>query len=268
MIQPDSPGGDQTMTRRAHYGDVARVYALADQWLATTRPPRKPSALVDLIDLVAPPAGSDAADLGSYDGKWAEPIAGRFGCRVIPLDIAQPPMQLALARGLTPVLADMQALPFRSSTLSLIWCRDALSMVPDPGLVIDEIARVLTPGGGAVLYTALTTERLEPRERQEFFAALEAPDWWGLGRAPIDVAIARSPLEIVHEERFSPENQESALAEADRDLLKDLVVLARLERERSAFEAIAPGPWAARLRAWNSWAIYLLLGKLETRAGS
>lgn len=56
------------------------------------------------------------------------------------------------------------------------------------------------------------------------------------------------------------------MAQADPALLEDLVVLARLEGEREAFEAIAPGPWAARVRAWNSWAIYLLLGKLETRA--
>ena len=203
---------------------------------------------------------------GSYNGKWAEPIADHFGCRVVPLDIVELPMQFARTRGLTPVRADMQHLPFASSSLSLVWCRDALSMVSDPASVISETARVLIAGGGAVLYTALTTDRLEPLERRDFFDALEAPAWWDRGRAPIDDAIAGTDLEVVHEKRFSPEHQESALVEADPALLKDLVVLARLERERQAFEAIAPGPWAARVRAWNSWAIYLLLGKLETRA--
>lgn len=254
------------MTRWPHSGDFERVYALADQWLADTRPPRSPSVLVDLIERVPPMAGSIAADLGSFDGKWAEQIAARFGCRVIPLDIAHRPIQHPLRRGLTRVRADMQALPFRSSSLSLAWCGDVLWLASVPLLVIDEIARILAPGGGAVVCTTLPTERLEPRERQEFFSALDTPFWWSLGRAPIDAAIDRSPLEVVHEERFSPEIQESALAEADRDLLKDLVVLARLERERQAFEAMAPGPWAARLRALSSWAVYLLLGKLETRA--
>ncbi|HEV3398455.1 MAG TPA: hypothetical protein VG693_04110, partial [Actinomycetes bacterium] len=61
---------------------MARVYALADEWLQATRPPRPTSALVDLVDLVAPPRGATAADLGSFDGKWAEPIEARFGCRV------------------------------------------------------------------------------------------------------------------------------------------------------------------------------------------
>jgi ubiquinone/menaquinone biosynthesis C-methylase UbiE len=254
------------MARRLHYGDVGRIYTLVDHWLATTRPPRKPSALVELIDLVAPPRGSVAADLGSYDGKWAEPITARFGCHVVPVDIEELPIKSAQSRGLAPVLADMQHLPFPSSSLSLVWCRDALSMVPDVGRVLRETARVLTPDGGAVIYTALTTPRLEPLERSEFFEALDAPEWWDGGRATVDAAIAETNLEVVHEERFSPENQESALAEADTDLLMDLVALARLERERPAFEAIAPGPWAGRVRAWNSWAIYLLLGKLETRA--
>lgn len=257
---------DPLRTRRPHYGDVARIYALAEEWLASTRPPRSPSALIDLVELVPPASGSTAVDLGSYDGKWAEPVAARFGCRVVPLDIVERPMHDARSRGLTPVLADMQHLPFASSSLSLVWSRDALSMVSEPARVISETARVLTAGGGAVLYTALTTSRLEPLERRELFEALEAPAWWDRGRTPIDDAIARTDLHVVHEERFSPENQEFALAEADPALLKDLVVLARLEREREAFEAMAPGPWAARVRAWNSWAIYLLLGKLETRA--
>lgn len=257
---------DRLKARSPHYGDVARIYDLADEWLASTRAPRTPAALLELVELVAPAPGSIAVDLGSYSGKWAEPIAARFGCQVVPLDIVELPMQDARTRGLAPVLADMQHLPFASSSLSLVWCRDALSMVSDPASVISETARVLSAGGGAVLYTALTTDRLEPLERREFFDALDAPAWWDRGRAPIDDAIAGTDLEVVHEERFSPENQESALAEADPALLKDLVVLARLERERQAFEAMAPGPWAARVRAWNSWAIYLLLGKLETRA--
>ncbi len=257
---------DPLKARRPHFGDVARIYALADEWLSSTRSPRSPSALLDLVELVAPAPRSIAVDLGSHSGKWSEPIATRFGCRVIPLDLDELPLQGAMDRGLTPVVADMQQLPFASSSLSLVWCRDALSMVSDPVSVIREIARVLAPGSGAVLYTALTTDRLEPLERREFFDALEAPAWWDRGRAPIDDAISGADLEVIHEERFSPENQESALAEGDPALLKDLVVLARLQRECQAFEMIAPGPWAARVRAWNSWAIYLLLGKLETRA--
>lgn len=258
--------GDPRKERPPHYGDVARIYGLADKWLATTRPPRVPSDLLDLIELVRPPAGTVAVDLGSYDGGWVEPIADRFGCHVVPLDLLEPPLHDAHSQGLHPVIADMQVLPFAPSSVSLVWCRDAVSMVRDPASVVREIARILVPGGGAVLYTAVTTELLEPIERRELFEALEAPAWWDGGRAPIDEAIDGTDLLMVHEERFSPEHQEAALADADPALLKEFVVLARLQRERPAFEALAPGPWAARVRAFNSWGIYLLLGKIETRA--
>ena len=254
------------MTAGAQYDEVARIYSLVDEWLSTTRPARHPSALLDLVDHVAPPAGTVAADLGGYDGRWAELLEARFRCRVLPVDIAAVPLPMAQARGLSPVRADMQRLPFAAATLTLVWCRDALSMVPDPVSVVHEIARVLAAGGGAVIYTALTTPRLEPVERREFLAALDAPSWWGEGRVPIDEAVASAGLEVVHEERFSPEHQEAALREAAPEVLKDLVILARLHREHEALERLAPGPWTARVRAWSAWAPYLLLGKLETRA--
>ncbi len=78
---------DPLKTRRPHYGDVGRIYDLADEWLASTRSPRTPNALIDLVELVAAESGSIAVDLGSYNGKWAEPIVARFGCRIVPLDI-------------------------------------------------------------------------------------------------------------------------------------------------------------------------------------
>lgn len=137
---------DPLKARRPHYGDVGRIYALADEWLASTRPPRGPSALIDLVELVPPASGSTAVDLGSYNGKWAKPIAARFGCRVVPVDIAERPMLGARSRSLTPVLADMRKLPFASSSVSLVWCRDALSMVSDLASAVREAARVLTAG--------------------------------------------------------------------------------------------------------------------------
>jgi SAM-dependent methyltransferase len=210
------------MARNPHYGDVARIYALADEWLASTRPPRDATALLDLVDLVAPAPGAVAVDLGSYAGKWAERIAARFQCEVIPVDVAERPLQAAREQRLAPVLGDMKFLPFASSSISLVWCRDALSMVSDPMRTMSETARVLVAGGGAVVYLALTTDRLEPLERAEFFDALEAPAWWGRGRVAIDECIGAAGLEVIHEERFSPEHQESALVEADPDLLKDL----------------------------------------------
>jgi hypothetical protein len=92
------------------------------------------------------------------------------------------------------------------------------------------------------------------------------PAWWNDGRQPIDRAIAAAHLDVVHEERISPENQETALAERNAELLDDLALLARLERSPAALEQVVGAAWTRRIRAWSRWPLYLLLGKLETRA--
>ena len=92
------------------------------------------------------------------------------------------------------------------------------------------------------------------------------PHWWRDGRRPIDDAVAEGGLDVIRVERRSPEHQESALLDADPELLHDLAVLGRFERESSALEALTSSVWAARFRAWSAWPAYLLLGKLETLA--
>ena len=52
---------------------------------------------------------------------------------------------------------------------------------------------------------------------------------------------------MVHEERYSPEFQEAALLDGGGDLIHDLVVRARYERERAALEALVTPPWARSL---------------------
>lgn len=144
--------------------------------------------------------------------------------------------------------ADLQQLPFRTSSLSLVWCRDTFSMVPDVGTACGEIARVLRRGSGAVIYTAVATPRLEPLERAELIEALTMPEWWTDGRGPIDDAVAAAGLDVMKVERRSPEHQESALLDADPHLLHDLVVLGRFERELPALEALTSSEWSARFR--------------------
>lgn len=46
------------------------------------------------------------------------------------------------------------ALPFEDSSVDLVWCERVLQHVNDPGAAIDDIARVLRPGGRAVLLDA------------------------------------------------------------------------------------------------------------------
>ena len=248
------------------FEEVGSVAPLVEQWLAETRAPRTPVALLDLVEEVRPDPGTVGADLGAYSGAWASQIVDRYGCHMIAVDIAASPLAAADRSKVRPVNADLQRLPFLTGSLSLVWCRDTLSMIPDVWTACAEIARVLHRGAGAVIYTAVTTARLEPLERSELIEALAMPSWWKDGRRPIDDAMARAGLDVIRVERRSPEHQESALLNAEPELLHDLAVLGRIEREASALEALTSSVWAARFRAWSAWPVYLLLGKLETVA--
>ena len=248
------------------FEEVASVAPLLERWLAETRAPRAPVALLDLIEEVRPDAETVGADLGAYSGAWARQIVDRYCCHMAAVDIAPSPLAAAERSKVRPVNADLQQLPFRTGSLSLVWCRDTFSMVPDVGAACCEIARVLRPGAGAVIYTAVTTPRLEPLERAELIAALTMPSWWTEGRRPIDDALTAAGLDVIRVDRRSPEHQESALLQADPELLHDLAVLGRFERESPAFEALTSSLWSARFRAWVAWPVYLLLGKLETIA--
>ncbi|HRZ40077.1 MAG TPA: class I SAM-dependent methyltransferase [Candidatus Omnitrophota bacterium] len=54
------------------------------------------------------------------------------------------------------VLADAQALPFKTCSFSTILCTEVLEHCQDPQKVIDEIFRVLQPGGTLILTTRFT----------------------------------------------------------------------------------------------------------------
>jgi ubiquinone/menaquinone biosynthesis C-methylase UbiE len=65
------------------------------------------------------------------------------------------PDMLAQARALNPTVdfrqADVDALPFADNTFDFIVCIEVLRYVPDPARCIGEMARVLKPGGCALV---------------------------------------------------------------------------------------------------------------------
>ena len=101
-----------------------------------------------------PIAGSDFLDLGCGAG-WAARLAKMEGGarRVIGLDFSG--TALALARQHTPqvlwVQADGTALPLPDAAFDRLFCNGSLEHFPDVRRGIAEVARVLKPGGRAVL---------------------------------------------------------------------------------------------------------------------
>ncbi|PWT79712.1 MAG: dimethylmenaquinone methyltransferase [Blastocatellia bacterium] len=104
-----------------------------------------------LIDLAAPAKTTRALDLATGTGDIAYGLAAR-GAHVVALDITPRMIELARAKAIQhePVrflVGDMLALPFPAGSFDLVTVGYGLRNVPDLGVAIDELARVLQPGG-------------------------------------------------------------------------------------------------------------------------
>jgi demethylmenaquinone methyltransferase/2-methoxy-6-polyprenyl-1,4-benzoquinol methylase len=107
-----------------------------------------------LIDLAAPSPGMRAADLATGTGDIAFALAAR-GALVVGLDVTK--RMIELARGkitASPapefLVGDMVALPFASGAFDIVTTGYGIRNVPDLQASIDEMLRVLKPGGQAL----------------------------------------------------------------------------------------------------------------------
>ena len=140
----------ETPQSKRHY--VKRLFAtIADRYDLITRvlsygqDARWKARLVAMAD-VAP--GERALDLACGTGDLAFAVAAR-GARAVGLDITHRMVQLARQKSATArfITGDMSSLPFRSASFDLVTTGYGLRNVPDLDAAIDEIARVLRPGG-------------------------------------------------------------------------------------------------------------------------
>lgn len=107
-----------------------------------------------LIDLAAPQPGSRALDLATGTGDIALALASR-GAHVVGLDITFRMIELANDKAGRPapprspsfLVGDMLALPFPSGSFDIVTTGYGLRNVPNLVTAIEEIARVLSPGG-------------------------------------------------------------------------------------------------------------------------
>ena len=101
-----------------------------------------------LIEVARVQPGERALDLACGTGDIAF-AAAAHGARVVGLDITHRMLQLAARKSATAALVagDMTSLPFGPQTFDLVTTGYGLRNVPDLDTAIDEIARVLRPGG-------------------------------------------------------------------------------------------------------------------------
>jgi ubiquinone/menaquinone biosynthesis methyltransferase len=108
-----------------------------------------------LVALAQPLAGRRALDLATGTGDIAFRLASS-GARVIGLDITHRMIELAAGKAgqregsCAFLVGDMLALPFPDRSFDLVTTGYGLRNVPDLAAAVEEIARVLTPGGLAL----------------------------------------------------------------------------------------------------------------------
>ncbi|HYM23090.1 MAG TPA: ubiquinone/menaquinone biosynthesis methyltransferase, partial [Vicinamibacterales bacterium] len=110
-----------------------------------------------VVDAAAPRTGMRALDLATGTGDIAFALASR-GARVVGLDITARMIEIARGKIESPsdpthparpafLVGDMCSLPFGDATFDLVTTGYGLRNVPDLTASIDEIRRVLRPGG-------------------------------------------------------------------------------------------------------------------------
>jgi 2-polyprenyl-6-hydroxyphenyl methylase/3-demethylubiquinone-9 3-methyltransferase len=142
----------------ARRNDAAVYNRRADAWWSTGDP-----YFASLRAMVRPrlsffarhallPAGARVLDVGAGGGLLAVELAAR-GARVVALDLAPRALQAARAEAgrrrlaLAAVVADGERAPLREASFDLVVCADVLPHVVDQPPLLDELARLVAPGG-------------------------------------------------------------------------------------------------------------------------
>jgi SAM-dependent methyltransferase len=246
---------------------------IEDEFLATldeSLHPRGPEVLYDLVRAMELPPGSVAADVGCGEGRHSIRLAELFRLAVTGVDPV--PRHIELARAsLDPELGDRvrfelgdaAALPFEDQSVDLVWCRDVLVHVANLDEAYTEFARVLRPGGRALVYQMFGTERLEPREAAWLWSTVgvvPASADPARTEAAISAAGLRTDDRIVLGGEWGERAQEES-GDGGRRLLRASRLLREPERYVAAF-----GQAAYKIMLGDClWHVYAMIGKLERR---
>jgi malonyl-CoA O-methyltransferase len=154
----------------ASFGAASRSYDAAAWLQGAAR-----DELLSRLDLLhAPPAA--VLDLGAGTGLAAREIKRRFrSAKVTAADIAAPMLAVARRRSrfwrpIRCVQADARELPFEDSSFDLVFSNLMLQWLWPPDAALEEMRRVLKPGG------LLLASSFGPETLQELRTAWEAGD--------------------------------------------------------------------------------------------
>jgi SAM-dependent methyltransferase len=110
-----------------------------------------------ILELVATAKPTSLLDLGCHDGEWTEQLVLASGGsieRAAGVELVEEARQEAERRGIEAVAGNLNdKLPFADESFELVHANQVIEHVLDLDLFVAEIARVLRPGGRAIVCT-------------------------------------------------------------------------------------------------------------------
>lgn len=258
---------------RFFYDDYPRLEAAFGDLADTSLGPRGPELLLQIVRELDLPPDAVALDVGCGEGAHALRLATHFGFEVLGVDPVQRHLDLArerrrdepeeIASRVSFGRGSAADLPVADSSVDLVWCRDVLVHVADLEVAYAEFARVLRPGGRAVVYQLVATPLLWSTEAAALFSVLGVVPS-SMAPATMDAAVESAGLRVDADLDIGSEWGERAEEESGQGG-RALARAARLQREperyRSAFGAAAYDVMLGD----SLWHVYQLLGKLSGR---
>lgn len=255
------------------YDEYPRIESSFGDMVDQSLSPRGPEMLLQIVRELDLAPDSVALDVGCGSGSHSFRLATHFGLQVLGVDPVQRHLDLArearrdvpeeIASRVTFGRGSATHLPVADSSADLVWCRDVLVHVESLDDAYAEFARVLRPGGHAVIYQFVATSLLSSAEAAWLFPVMGVvPSSMSVSVA--DAAISRAGLVVEASLDLGPEWGELAeeeFGQGGRALLR----VARLQRDPERYRA-AFGDAAYDVMLGDSlWHVYRMLGKLSGR---
>ena len=177
----------------------------------------------EMVERIADTTGTTSRhrvlDLGCGIGGPARRLARLVRCEVLGIDVLEPVVRAARARGspVRYVVGRAEAVPLDDATVDRVWILGALAHFVDLERCLSEVARVLRPGGLVAATEALWTGRDEPA-----FAVTAPRPWRPLTEREALQGMARAGLREVRSLPWPGGGSGEPPVPSDRRLAEDL----------------------------------------------